>query len=176
MPPRIVPQSSGGERGGVLHRASASGTDEVHCPRSTARLQFEAAESSSLVALQPAWSSSGGRHGPVPGRDHWDHCMAALFAGGGIRGGQDYTASSTGSVPTRSANPSCQKTFREQSIARSALTAVWITLTVMADASACLPMATFSPCSEHATMVTRPALRGASERRMRTSLWRFAHV
>ncbi len=28
-----------------------------------------------------------------PGRDHWDHCMAALLAGGGVRGGQIYGAS-----------------------------------------------------------------------------------
>lgn len=29
----------------------------------------------------------------APGRDHWDHCMAALLAGGGIQGGQIYGAS-----------------------------------------------------------------------------------
>lgn len=29
----------------------------------------------------------------APGRDHWDHCMAALFAGGGIQGGQIHGAS-----------------------------------------------------------------------------------
>jgi hypothetical protein len=28
-----------------------------------------------------------------PGRDHWIHCQSALFAGGGIRGGQVYGAS-----------------------------------------------------------------------------------
>jgi hypothetical protein len=28
-----------------------------------------------------------------PGRDHWIHCQTALFAGGGIRGGQVYGAS-----------------------------------------------------------------------------------
>jgi uncharacterized protein (DUF1501 family) len=27
------------------------------------------------------------------GRDHWTHCMSALFAGGGVRGGQTYGAS-----------------------------------------------------------------------------------
>ncbi|MBM3981283.1 MAG: DUF1501 domain-containing protein [Planctomycetes bacterium] len=34
---------------------------------------------------------TGGK-GP-PGRDHWVHCQTALFAGGGIRGGQVYGAS-----------------------------------------------------------------------------------
>ena len=29
----------------------------------------------------------------LPGRDHWDHCMAALLAGGGVQGGQIYGAS-----------------------------------------------------------------------------------
>jgi uncharacterized protein (DUF1501 family) len=28
-----------------------------------------------------------------PGRDHWIHCQTALFAGGGVRGGQVYGAS-----------------------------------------------------------------------------------
>ena len=34
---------------------------------------------------------SGGVQGA--GRDHWTHCMSALFAGGGIRGGQTYGSS-----------------------------------------------------------------------------------
>jgi uncharacterized protein (DUF1501 family) len=34
---------------------------------------------------------SGGPNGA--GRDHWTHCMAVLFAGGGIRGGQTYGTS-----------------------------------------------------------------------------------
>ncbi|MCH8828059.1 MAG: DUF1501 domain-containing protein [Planctomycetes bacterium] len=34
---------------------------------------------------------SGGVKGA--GRDHWTHCMSALFAGGGIRGGQTYGSS-----------------------------------------------------------------------------------
>jgi len=36
---------------------------------------------------------TGGK-GP-PGRDHWIHCQSAVFAGGGIRGGQVYGASDT---------------------------------------------------------------------------------
>jgi hypothetical protein len=34
---------------------------------------------------------SGGSRGS--GRDHWTHCMSALFAGGGVRGGRTYGAS-----------------------------------------------------------------------------------
>ncbi len=34
---------------------------------------------------------SGGRGGA--GRDHWTHCMTAILAGGGVRGGQTYGAS-----------------------------------------------------------------------------------
>jgi len=33
------------------------------------------------------------RAGGAAGRDHWDHCMSALFTGGGIRGGQIVGAS-----------------------------------------------------------------------------------
>jgi len=33
------------------------------------------------------------RPGGANGRDHWDHCMTVLMAGGGIRGGQVYGAS-----------------------------------------------------------------------------------
>jgi len=42
---------------------------------------------------------TGGRG--TPGRDHWDHCMSALLAGGGVRGGQIYGSSDTiGGYPT----------------------------------------------------------------------------
>lgn len=34
---------------------------------------------------------TGGRG--APGRDHWDHCMSALLAGGGVQGGQIYGSS-----------------------------------------------------------------------------------
>ena len=34
---------------------------------------------------------SGGTQGA--GRDHWTHCMSAVLAGGGIRGGQTYGTS-----------------------------------------------------------------------------------
>lgn len=41
------------------------------------------------------------RPGGANGRDHWDHCMSVLLAGGGVRGGQVYGASDKiGAFPT----------------------------------------------------------------------------
>jgi hypothetical protein len=42
---------------------------------------------------------TGGRGSP--GRDHWDHCLSALLAGGGVQGGQIYGSSDpVGGYPT----------------------------------------------------------------------------
>jgi uncharacterized protein (DUF1501 family) len=42
----------------------------------------------------PKWADPRARGTKYqPGRDHWPHCMFALLAGGGIRGGQVYGSS-----------------------------------------------------------------------------------